>query len=437
VINKLKKNFHYIEILKKGSINFIFQIIGIGLGYLFIFMLAKYFNAEGVGLFSLTYSVLTIFLLFAKFGFDLAIVKFVSEYKDDFSKLKDLYIKTLFFLIPLNLLLISIMFFLSKYIAIYIFHNEEIIGYLKLFSLLLFPITLRFINANFLRGLKSIAEYSFIQSISVYLFSVIVLFIIVQFFNYDMLDLFVAYFLGVLIAFFISYWFLIKKINFFRISRDYFFNLKTLIKVAFSMLLANSLMLVITTSDSIILGYFTSSKDVGIYNIVIKIAVATSIFMTAIMSIVSSKLIELNKENKLSQTMQFVNTIVFSLSGITIIFIFIFKEKILMLFGKEFIAGSVALSLLLFGRLIESMSGTGNYILQILGYETIVRNIMFIAALLNIVLNFILIPIYGINGAAFASMISIMFWNIMYIFYIKQTLGFWNLPNLLRLKSGK
>ena len=114
-----------------------------------------------------------------------------------------------------------------------------------------------------------------------------------------------------------------------------------------------------------------------------------------------------------------------------------FKEKILMFFGKEFIAGSVALSLLLFGRLIESMSGTGNYILQILGYETIVRNIMFIAALLNIVLNFILIPIYGINGAAFASMISIVFWNIMYIFYIKQKLGFWNLPNLLRLKSGK
>jgi len=437
MINKFKMNFHYIEILKKGSINFIFQIIGIGLGYLFIYMLAKYFNAEGVGLFSLTYSVLTIFLLFAKFGFDLAIVKFVSEYKDDFSKLKDLYIKTLFFLIPLNILLISIMFFLSKYIATYIFHNEEITKYLKLFSILLFPITLRFINANFLRGLKFIAEYSFIQSISVYLFSVSILFITVNFLNYNTLDLFVAYFLGVLIAFFISFWFLIKKINFFRISRDYFFNLKTLIKVAFSMLLANSLMLVITTSDSIILGYFTSSKDVGIYNIVIKIAIATSIFMTAIMSIVSSKLIELNKENKLPQTMQFVNTIIFSLSGIIIIFIFLFKEKILMLFGKEFIAGSVALSLLLFGRLIESMSGTGNYILQILGYENIVRNIMFIAALLNIFLNFILIPKYGINGAAFASMTSIIFWNFMYIFYIKQKLGFWNLPYLLRLKNGK
>ncbi len=40
------------------------------------------------------------------------------------------------------------------------------------------------------------------------------------------------------------------------------------------------------------------------------------------------------------------------------------------------------------------------------------QNVILVAALLNVGLNYLLIPKYGINGAAFVSMVSMIFWNI-------------------------
>ena len=47
------------------------------------------------------------------------------------------------------------------------------------------------------------------------------------------------------------------------------------------------------------------------------------------------------------------------------------------------------------------------------GNQNIYASILLIGAILNIVLNLILIPLYGINGAALASMSSLIVWNFV------------------------
>ena len=53
----------------------------------------------------------------------------------------------------------------------------------------------------------------------------------------------------------------------------------------------------------------------------------------------------------------------------------------------------------------------------------IFRNIIFFSAVINIILCLILIPNFGIKGAAFAGMISLIFWNICSLVYIKNKFG--------------
>jgi O-antigen/teichoic acid export membrane protein len=57
------------------------------------------------------------------------------------------------------------------------------------------------------------------------------------------------------------------------------------------------------------------------------------------------------------------------------------------------------------------------------GKEKVFQNIILAATALNIALNAVLIPRYGINGAAVANMIALVFWNLSSVTYIKFSMN--------------
>ena len=94
------------------------------------------------------------------------------------------------------------------------------------------------------------------------------------------------------------------------------------------------------------------------------------------------------------------------------------------LFGVEFISGSNVLIIISIAQFVNAISGSVGYIMQMTDNQVIFRNVILIASLINILLNYLLIPMYGINGAAVATLISMIFWNLTLIIYIKKKLGF-------------
>ena len=98
------------------------------------------------------------------------------------------------------------------------------------------------------------------------------------------------------------------------------------------------------------------------------------------------------------------------------IFIFIISNIFLGLFG-EFIIGKNVLILLVISQFITSCSGSVGYILQMTGKQNISIHYIF-SALLNIILNFIFVPKYGITGAAISSLLSMMFRNFVSIYMV-------------------
>jgi O-antigen/teichoic acid export membrane protein len=90
---------------------------------------------------------------------------------------------------------------------------------------------------------------------------------------------------------------------------------------------------------------------------------------------------------------------------------------------------SFALIILCVGQLFNAFSGPVGIILQMTGNQKIYQNILFVAAVINITLNISLIKDYGINGVAFATAISLSFWNISAFIYSQRVI------NKLKLKS--
>ena len=108
--------------------------------------------------------------------------------------------------------------------------------------------------------------------------------------------------------------------------------------------------------------------------------------------------------------------------------IIVFSPYILAFFGEDYLAGQSVLLILCVGQFFSAICGSVLTLLNMAGKEKVVRNIVGATALLNIGLNAILINLYGIEGAAIATFVSLIVWNILGLMAVKKYFGFVLLP---------
>jgi O-antigen/teichoic acid export membrane protein len=93
------------------------------------------------------------------------------------------------------------------------------------------------------------------------------------------------------------------------------------------------------------------------------------------------------------------------------------------IFGAEFISARAPLAILAVGQLVNAAFGSVGFLLNMTGHEAVNARILWQSALLNILLNVVLIPIFGMNGAAVATAMSLAFWNVSLYRQVKNRLG--------------
>ena len=427
VINKFKEN----EILSKGSTAFILKIIGSLLGYVFLILVTRNSGAEVWGVFALCLALLNITSIFSRMGIDIAVLKFISSFKDDIVKAKAIYLKGLKLVFPLSIFFTILLYFLSEFIAETIFNKNQLTFYIQLMSFAIIPFTIIYLNAQSFRGLKKISHFAFFQHVSKFLLAII-FFVGISFFTEIPIQENTFYaFIGSLYCVMILSIVLLKQEN---ISEKECspISSKELLKTAFPMMLSTSILLIMSWADSIIIGIFKTEAEVGIYNVSIKLAMISGIVLGAVNSIVAPKLSQTYNNGKKEEFKSIVKQstrVIFFSSVPILIFLIVFPEFLLSFFGSEFIVGKTALYILLIGQIINAFSGSVGVIMQMTGKEKLFQNLLILALFINIGLNFLLIPNYGIEGAAIASSASIIFWNLTSVGYIykqHQVLTFFN-----------
>ena len=141
----------------------------------------------------------------------------------------------------------------------------------------------------------------------------------------------------------------------------------------------------------------------------------------AIESIAAPKFSELYANKKMDDFKKIIHQstkLIFWTSTPILILFLLFPSFFLGLFGEEYIIGKTVLILLVISQFITSCSGSVGYILQMTGKQKTFQHIIFSSAIINILLNFILVPIYGITGAAISSLISLIFRNFVSVYMV-------------------
>jgi len=161
--------------------------------------------------------------------------------------------------------------------------------------------------------------------------------------------------------------------------------------------------------DQVMIKNILNNEQAGIYAVAVKLSEIWYFIPGIIASSFLPALINAKKNNKTiyESRLQRLYSTVFWLSIIIALISTIFSRQIIyLLFGNQYIEAATTLKIYVWGGIGISIGAILNQYLLIENKIKINFILTMIGAVVNIVLNYILIPFYGINGAAFATFIS-------------------------------
>ena len=422
------KDAHLKELLTGSSIAFVMKIAGGILGYVFTLLIARNFGAGTMGVFALSLTVLNVFSIVGRLGLDTALLRFIAEYlaKGRKDLAREVYEKSLRIIVPFSLCLTGLLFLFAPHIAKHVFHKEYLSLYFRIMSLAIFPAVLTLINSHTLRAIKKIVAFSFFQNVSTYLFASLFLVIMLVFNQGDTIPV-IAYVLAIAAGAALSQLLWRKHSQMKAVPVGNEIKFKTILDVSVPMLFSSSIAFILHWVGTLMLGMFRSEAEVGVFNIAIKIAMLTSFTLMAVNSIAAPKFAEFYGRNDmkgLGRIARQSTKLIFWTSFPILLVVFLFPSLVLGIFGEEFKTGVLPLYLLAGGQFVAAISGSVGFILIMTGRQMVFQNVIISVTVLNIVLNMILIPRYGIAGAAFANMASVVLNNLACVYFIRRIFGF-------------
>lgn len=111
------------------------------------------------------------------------------------------------------------------------------------------------------------------------------------------------------------------------------------------------------------------------------------------------------------------------IGGLIVIFLTVFGEHVLRLFGPDFEVAYPALLILCIGQLVNVASGSVGVLLTMTGYERDAAKGLVISTVLNIILCAILIKPFGLIGAAISSAVAVITWNLILVYMARIRLS--------------
>ena len=224
------------------------------------------------------------------------------------------------------------------------------------------------------------------------------------------------------IIFFITIPIIMKRISIATISIHQW---KKLMKFALPLLLAGIFSMIMELSDRYILLYLTNIETVGLYNAGYKLGLFLVLVIMGFNMAWQPFFLKKNKNEK--EYIAKVSTVVLSILGFLWVLLILWSEDLVKIhfgkftfFGEYYWESTQIVPLIALAYIFHAM-----YLLQLPGVYFLEKSIWIagfrgIGAVANIVLNFLLIPQFGIMGAAGATCLSFLIMTILiYIINIK------------------
>jgi stage V sporulation protein B len=405
------------------SHTFIASIINMFLIFIISIILARYLGASDLGLYRLAYTFYGVATMVGALGIPVAVIKYVAEYKDDEVNLNKIVSSGIITSLIVGVVISIIIYLLSQTLAD-LFKMPQIESLLELLSPVFPFVLVNSILFGTLNGLRKMERYAIALILQQALMTASTIILIYSGFGVS----------GAIISIVISsigvsaYLIYSCRGHFHLILDEYLQTTKKITSFGTKMFGANLINMINLQADIVFLGYFLTATNVGYYSAATGLSKFFLVVPQAIQTVSYPATSEyrtkkniLGLQKMLDKSMKY-SALVLMPAGLALGF---FAEDIVTrIYGQGFQQSALPLQILLIGTVIfgvacTSIGGT----LAGMNRPDLSLKAAGISAAANVILNVMLIPKFGIVGAAIATCTSLIIMTFMFDFMTIRTLS--------------
>jgi O-antigen/teichoic acid export membrane protein len=386
-------------------------------------LISRFYGPKYYGIFFTCLLVCHLLQSISALGLHKAGMRFLSigHERSDYNIILDVFRTVAFIPFSVGVIISIVVYFMSSFIAVTCFHNIEMVIVLKLFSIAAPFFALLQVTAELSRGFKTTKYAVIIENLLFPLFQ-IVIFIVLHALGYNFLSAVYSFLLAVIVCSLSMLLIVRNQIQNFmaptqvrQLSTKHFIfsrNWKPILAYSLPLTPFGLLFLGGSSMDIFMLNILTNSTRVGEYAAAARLVTFFSFIVGSLNFIFGpliagklgvDKIEDVRILNRAATRWMLFITLPIS------IFLMLAREPMMLIFGEQFLQhGPPVLLILGFGSFFIALSGTGGLLFILSSHQYIELVMLSSFMLLTILLNLLLIPQYGIIGAALATVVSNM-----------------------------
>ena len=406
--------------------------------FVYAVILARVFSVDDIGTFYLALSIISVLTIFSDLGMNGAFARYVPFFMGSGEKQKTYTLLRASYLFSGSLsLFFGIALFLCSGFLADLFKTPVLGGVMQVMSIFALLNTLFALNTSFLGGLKKVKENAILNNAqnALKLTLTVVLY-------------YVAGPAAVVIplAFVLSYLVLVV-LSFFYVRRSVVGGgkgfstpsigeqagiVKETMAFGITLSIIATIWGIFNYTDRLMMGYMlpsdSAASTVGIYSMAVSLGTIVLIFPGSIIGIFMPVITELygkgKREEMLSVSKTALRWCVFSMVPIAVTLMVFPGELLQTFYGSAYHSGATVLAVFAVGLFLRYLSIIHETVLAAMNTIRVNLYVSILAALLNVALNYFWIPAYGMDGAIYATSVSLFLVTILLVYYAKRIAGF-------------
>lgn len=405
------------SVIKGAGINMFGTAFHVAMTFAYTIFLARVLDPSELGQYFLGFTIISLLVIVSVVGFDYALWRYIALYigEKDLPRARGVVSVAIKIVLPLSIFLALALAISADFFANRVFEMEGLAKVLRLFSISLPFLALGKVFNSSTQGLAmmryQVYSKNLAEQIAKFIFTA--LFIVA---GLGLLGVMYANIIAPAITMIMALYFLNSKMPIYGSGRERLPEYRRVVRFASPMVLSATLGFLLLWVDTLWLGYFRSSGDVGLYSVATRVAILGTLVLTAfntMMSPIIANLYNLQQNEMLQIIFKTVSRWVFVLTLPMFLIVIFFSSDVLRIFGPEFTAVASSLMVLAIGQFINSSTGPVAGMVVMSGRSGLEFFNNAAACLLNVILCLILIPAFGIIGAAIANASAIASVNLL------------------------
>lgn len=370
-------------------------------------VIGRLLSPSAYGEVSIGIALLTFTLMIALAGCEQGVSRFIPRY-DDVEDQRGVWVSGLAVTVSLSILIGAVLFVAAEPIAAQLFETDAAVLLVQFIAISLpFIVSFRIAVAG-IRGYENTVYKTILQSfLDPFLRTAMIALLLLA--GVGIVAVGVAYLLAAIVTFVVAH-LLFSRLM--ALRGQYRTHIRELLTFSAPLVISTVIGVMLARTDTLMLGYFRSSHEVGLYDAAYPIATGLTVVLSAFGFLylpIASRLDADGERDVVDDIYATSTKWVYVLTFPVFLLLVVFPNDVMTLvFGPSYADAAAVLPILAVGFFLSATAGRDRETLSAVGATTWIAVGNGIGVTLNVMINLVLIPRFGFMGAGVASVISLV-----------------------------